>query len=91
MIIAGLKANLRAFSPWLIYNSTCWACQVRSGISARFQILNLIDYQQSQAVPLSYHGHLRNHLIRGCSTAGSELSKSIISRDAIKLHKKLRT
>lgn len=23
MIIAGLKANLRAFSPWLIYNSTC--------------------------------------------------------------------
>ena len=23
MITVGLKANLRAFSPWLIYNSTC--------------------------------------------------------------------
>ena len=41
MIIAGLKANLRAFSPWLIYNSTCWACQVRSGISARFCQISL--------------------------------------------------
>ena len=31
MIIVGLKANLRAFSPCFIYNSTCWACQVRTG------------------------------------------------------------
>lgn len=29
MIVVGLKANMRAFSPWFIYNSTCWACQVQ--------------------------------------------------------------
>lgn len=30
MIIVGLNANLRAFSPWSIYNGTCWTCQPRA-------------------------------------------------------------
>ena len=36
MIMVGQKAKLRAFSPWFIYNSICWACQARMGFPTRF-------------------------------------------------------
>ena len=36
MILGELKANLRAFSSWFIYNNTCCTCQAQTGISPAF-------------------------------------------------------